>query len=111
MSTSYDRGATLHGARRVRKRMKLPARALRRLIEQAREHGARYDQMPAWLKILVTRKQERFGTAFEYVYFRDFLFVFGPDNGPLITTYVVREDDPELEQPDWHHIRTIRRFY
>jgi len=106
----YERGATTHGQRRVRKRIKLPARAVRRLVDSARAEGLHEPDMPGWLQIAVRHKRTLHPTGAEYVYFRGYLFVFG-GLGDLITTYAMAMDEPELETPDWDEIRAKRTFH
>ena len=112
MGTSrYERGATIHGTRRIRKRMKLPARAVKRLVDGARTEGLPLDRMPGWLQIAVGHKRELHPQGAEYAYFRGFLWVFQPGPGDLITTYPIHEEEPEDDPIDWAHIRRSRNFF
>lgn len=111
MSSRFERGATSHGTRRIRKRMKLPARAVRRLVESARADGIHEADMPGWLQIAVAHKRTLHPIGAAYVYFRGYLFVFQEGVGDLITTYAMAMDEPELEAPDWDEIRAKRTFH
>ena len=107
----YERGATIHGTRRIRERMKLPARAVKRLVDKARAEGLPFDHMPGWLQIAVDHKRTLHATGADYAYFRGFLFVFQPGWGDLITTYPINEEEPEDASIDWEYIRRTRNFF
>jgi hypothetical protein len=107
----YQRGATLHGQRRVRKRMKLPARAVARLVRSARTDGLSFDDMPGWLRIAVQHKRQLHPEGSDYVFYRGYLFVFREGLGDLITTYPLHEEDPEYEPVDWEQVRKSRKFF
>lgn len=106
----YTRGATNHGTKRVRQRLKLPARAVRRLVAAAKADGLHEDQMPTWLKAIVRHKKTLHPEGSQYVYYRDNLFIFSHDTGDLITVFPVGVNEPDLDRPDWDRIRSARLF-
>lgn len=106
----YERGATMHGTRRVRERLRLPARAVRRLIERARSGGLHEPDMPGWLQIAVRHKRGLHPDGSYYVFFEGYLFVFAVDTDDLITVYPLSQDDPEFDDPDWERVRARRTF-
>jgi hypothetical protein len=112
MSARHERGSTMHGTRRIRKRMKLPARAVRRLVADARREGLHERDMPAWLRIVVDHKRRLHADSgeTEYIFHREMLFIFGVPEGNLITVFRVTEADPDLEKPNWERIRAARAF-
>lgn len=111
MSVSrHERGSTLHGTRRVRERMKLPARAVKRLVDRARAEGLPFDLMPGWLQLAVQHKRQLHPPGTEYLYYRGYLFVFAA-SGKLITTFPMQEDEPEDAHVDWNHARKSRKFF
>lgn len=107
----YERGATMHGTRRVRERLRLPARAVRRLVARARAEGVGEADMPAWLQIAVGHKRGLHPEGSYYVFFDGHLFVFSADSGNLITVYPLRQDEPEHDDPDWERIRARHTFH
>ncbi|MBN9348283.1 MAG: hypothetical protein J0I48_19145 [Devosia sp.] len=107
----YERGSTVHGMRRLRKRVKIKARAIARMVDRARIEGLRESQMPMWVQILVQHKRTLHPQATDYLFFMEHLWVFQPGFGDLITVYPIEENEPEFEKPDWNDIRAQRRFH
>lgn len=109
----HERGSTMHGTRRVRQRLKLPARAVKRLVAEAKAEGVREPDMPGWLQIVVRHKRGLHPEPTTYIWHRDALFVFAdeaPELGRLITVLPVEEFEGELQAPDWNRIRAARTF-
>lgn len=97
----YERGATMHGTRRLRKRVKIKARAVARQVERARTQGIPEHRMPGWVKIVVAHARARQEPG-DYIYFEGHLYVFRPGMDELITVYPIEEDDPDLDlRPEW----------
>lgn len=107
----YERGSTMHGARRLRKRVKIKARSIARMLDRARLEGLREHEMPTWVQILVRHKRTLHEQPTDYLFYRGYLWVFQPGFGDLITVYPIEENEPEFEKPDWNEIRAQRRFH
>lgn len=88
--TRRQHPVTDHGRKRVRERLKLPARAVRRMAEKAWTEGQRLHELtlPVQHEIKVRQGRHDPGGRFtEPVVYRGFLFIFSKEYLTLITTY------------------------
>lgn len=86
---------TKHAKRRFRQRLKLPARALKRMAGQAWEHGQRVHELPKAARLKVLSQQSRFdpdGVA-EPVIYRGFIFIFDRETRAFVTVYPLSVPD------------------
>lgn len=83
---------TSHAKKRFRERMKLPVRAMRRIVQDALKLGKPPEEMPHYARVTLEAQQQRFAhaeAAFVRIY-RNFVFVFfdtNPEITSLLTLY------------------------
>lgn len=91
---------TKHGKRRFRERVKLPARALKRMVEQAKKYGKRPDELPLPARLKVLSQQARYDrdNHGDPIIYRGFIFIFSRDQGHLITVYPLAVPDEYMRE-------------
>jgi hypothetical protein len=87
---SFPNGATLHGKRRFRERVRLPARALKRQVALAWMSGLRPEELTGVLRTKLDMIRKRHAAderPAEYRVWRDYIYVLDRETRALITVY------------------------